>query len=68
MTMAKTRIAGGLEAEAVRSFCLLIFFSLAAFVESAIGEDGLCNIFTYAPFTIGYAPYMHRHAVIASHF
>jgi hypothetical protein len=53
--MAMTRITGSLDS--LRAFFFLLFLSLAPFVESTIGEDGLCNLFTYVPFTIGYVPY-----------
>jgi uncharacterized membrane protein len=52
--MATTRITGSLEA--ISLFFLLSLLSLFPFVESAIGEDGLCNLFAYVPFTMGYVP------------
>jgi hypothetical protein len=33
---------------------LLLLLLVLPFVEATIGEDGLCNVFIFAPFTIGY--------------
>lgn len=36
------------------SFSLLLIFLLAHVAESVLGEDGICNIFAFVPFTIEY--------------
>jgi hypothetical protein len=48
---------GSLGAPLSWMFSLLLIVSLLApFTESAITEDGICNLFAFVPFTIGYVP------------
>lgn len=62
---------GSLGAPLYWLFSILLVSLLAPFTESAIGEDGICNIFAFVPFTIEYVPSIHYYGLcsllVASH-